>query len=362
MPDFFGCLMEKFDSITHFLESGEFEYRVFDMGRKVTPISSDDFDEIENQEVLYPYPLQQKAWLALLFWSNDNSSKEKQEPVIWFLQFPIDEMGYLKQDARDGFLIGLLEQAGKNIQSKLSGGLVSDELNESPYAFKPLEDRLALFHAFATRALGQSPSRYYDATREYLSGSLGFGQWQFLGLQGIADVVVRLDQDDNEKILAKAISSMPDTPLEVFCRALENMTLGESLSEALEQKIMSLIKSEAIIEPLFLSMLMRASSGMGSKNQRERVLLAVLKSNAGKDVEILVAISGRAWNDLFSEKILSLFLLNLSNQDQKAFDAILKDLMMLPKLRSRIVRKLDNLHDLPKLAHRANEFLKQFKI
>ena len=98
--------MEEFDSISHFIQSGGFEYRVFDMGRKVFTIDNRIFEELEGQKQAYPYPFQQKAWLALLIWQEG----KQQESTVWFLQFPIDELGFLKQESRDGFLIELLRQ------------------------------------------------------------------------------------------------------------------------------------------------------------------------------------------------------------------------------------------------------------
>ena len=59
--------MQKFDSISHFLQTEAFNYRIFDLGRKVLSIENGLFSEIENQKAFYPYPFQQKAWLALLF-------------------------------------------------------------------------------------------------------------------------------------------------------------------------------------------------------------------------------------------------------------------------------------------------------
>lgn len=353
MPDFFRCLMEKFDSITHFLQSGEFEYRVFDMGRKLVSISIGDFEKIENQVTVYPYPLQQKAWLALLFWSKS----KKKGPVIWFLQFPVDEMGYLKQDARDGFLMGLLEQAGKNIQAKLSGDGEVDELSESPYAFKPQEDRLALFHAFAAKALNQEPSRYYQATREYLIGRLGFDQWQFLGLQGIADVAANLNQDNNEAVLAKAIPSLPNTPLESFCRALENVELKGELAQALISRLEQMLEQSNSGELLLQSMLLRALSGAQPKELRQKILITILNSLVGREIEILAAISGRAWKDLHSSPILTLFMKNLAMQSQIAFNAILTDLMMIPGMREVVLDQLRDPHREEKLTHRLSEFM-----
>lgn len=355
MPEFFGCLMEKFDSISHFLQSGEFDCRVFDMGRKVTLISNDIFEKIENQGELYPYPFQQKSWLALLFWSVSDSNKK--EPVIWFLQFPVDEMGFLKQDARDGFLIALLEQAGKNIQAKLKGENALDELNESPYAFKPQPDRLAMFHAFAMKELNQGVSKYYRFTRDYLSGKTGYEQWQFLGLQGIADVVVCLGQDDNESLLAEAIALMPPPPLESFCRALENIEPQGILVEALISRLNLEIEEVQERNVILVSVLIRALSSMQPENLRHDVLMSVLSSSFGKEIEVLAAVSGRAWGNLRSKPILDVYISNLAHQDQAAFNAILMDLMMLPHMKQVVLDAMRNPDRSIELSYKFSQFM-----
>jgi len=69
---------------------------------------------------------------------------------IWFLSFPIDELGLLKLESRDGFVRDLISNIGENMQAHLEGGIAKDSLKESPFSFKPREDRLAMFHALAT--------------------------------------------------------------------------------------------------------------------------------------------------------------------------------------------------------------------
>ncbi len=351
--------MEKFDSISHFLQSGGFNYRIFDMGRKVTPISNHDFQQLENQNELYPYPFLQKAWMGLLFWTG---IAEEKEPVIWFLQFPIDEMGFLKQDARDGFLISLLEQAGKNIQSKQSGDMTSDELSESPYAFKPQPDRLAFFHALATKELAQQPSQYYQYAQEYLLGDAGYEQWQFLGLQGIADIVARLDQNGNEDTLSRAIGLMPKVPLENFCKALENVNPQGLLAQELAKRLELEINSDQIIDVQLVSALIRSISGIQPEQLRHNILLKVLNSAFGKEIEILASISGRAWNDLHSKQLLEVFISNLASQDQTAFNAILADLMMVPKMREPILEIMRSPERSDELSHLLSEFMKAINI
>lgn len=343
---------EKFDSITHFLQTGGFNYRVFDMGRKVNPIPNDVFENIETQKQVYPAPLQKKAWLSLLFWEDE----KQNEATIWFLQFPIDELGFLKLEARDAFLIDLLEQTGKNIQAKQHGKKIIDELKESPFAFKPNPDRLAMFHALATKQLEQQPSQYYQHTRDYLTGKAGYEQWQFLGLQGIADVVARLDESDNETLLTKAVSLMPETPLISFCSALENINPRSNLTKALAKALEAQLVLDSNNQ--LVSMLIRSLSGAEPDDLRRKLLQRVLISSLGKDVEVMVAISGRAWNDLRVPVILERFVTNLATQNQMAFDAILSDLFLIPDMREPMLNEMKKPNQSAELAQKLAQFLK----
>lgn len=349
--------MEKFDSITHFIQTGGFEYRIFDIGRKVQELSKEVFDQLENQKGLYPFPFQQKAWLALLIWNKG----EEESATIWFLQFPVDELGYLKQEARDSFLIELLEQAGKNIFAKQKGEKVLDELGESPFAFKPQQDRLAVFHALATKTLNQSPSQYYQHAREYLSGESGdYDQWRFLGLQGMADVIVRLDESGNEALLTSAMSKLPDVPLENFALLLENINPGKDLTKLLIDLVKKEISEE---EPniTIVAALVRALSGAKPVELRQSFFLELLSSgykSVNGEIEVLVAISGRAWSDLLDEKLLVAFVESLSAQSQMAFNAVIVDLMMLPEMKQRVLNVMRRPERSGALGEKLSELMK----
>lgn len=351
--------MEKFDSISHFLQSGEFEYRIYDMGRKVWELPNTLFAQIENQEQQYPYPFQQKAWLALLFWPQN----KQQEAVIWFLQFAVDELGFLKQASRDAFLIDLLEQTGKNIQAKQTGEKTEDGLGESPFAFKPREDRLAMFHAFATKILSQEPSQHYQYAHDYLlpkeEGGPGLEQWQFLGLQGLADVIARLDVDNNEALLAKVLNEMPEIPLSSYAQALENIEFGQTLFNALVLKIESELKKQEINIGLVAS-LIRAISSYPTCDEKIAVLKATLGSkvkNEAQLIEIIAAISGRSWRDLENNELREAFIEELSQQDQMAFSAIVTDLIMIPGMRDLILGEMRSESRSPELANKFGAFM-----
>lgn len=326
-------MQEQISSISHFLQQGGFHFRFYDMGRRVTKISNQLFEKIENQHELYPYPFQQSAWIAVLFWDKQG---HRDNSVIWFLRFPIDELGYLQLSSRDAFIQQILDQVGMDAQAKLQGKPVSSTSEESPFAFKPKQDRLAIFHAKAAKELGQAASKYYQHTQDYLKGDIGYEQWEFLGLQGIADVVARLDEGDNNKSLTKAIKKIPDTPLEVICNMLEHGEPSRTLTEALVKKLDIILQKEK--SATLVASLVRALSNSAVKPLRISAWHRVLNSTLASEIEILAALSGRAWSDLKNKDLFKLFLTTLSHCNQEQFNILLFDLMAIPSMREPILK------------------------
>lgn len=325
----------KIDSISQFLTLGKFQYRIYDLGRILTLLPNALFQQIEEQSVLYPYPFQQKAWLALLFWSET----DKAEPTIWFLQFPVDELGYLKQAARDAFMQELLIHVGGNLQAQQTGQQMQDSLKESTFAFKPRQDRLAIFHAFATVELTQQPSKYYSHTREYLQGKFDYEQWGLLGLQGIADLIARLHQDQNEHLLSQALSQLPMPPLISFAENLEHSLIGDELSFELNVRLQQEIRAKKTNSQLVAALIRALSSSENSSN-RAHIMQQLLSNEITQEIEVIAAIASRAWRDITRKDILPQFIQALAHQPQAAFNAILIDIMGIPKRREPILQAL----------------------
>ena len=345
-------MQQQLETISDFLVLSGFQYRIFDLGRKIQKISNQTFAAIELQQTPYPFPFQQKAWLAILFWDKP----KKKEPVIWFLSFPIDELGLLKLESRDGFVRDLMSNIGENMQAHLEGGIAKDSLKESPFSFKPREDRLAMFHALATVELKDNPSQHYAPAKDYLSGEQGFEQWQFLGLQGIADVIARLDQDNNAANLAAALPSLPDVPLDRFLQCLENVSYSGKLCASVARRITEEMKSESKQPPLMASLL-RALSASEASSERQRLIIEVLRSDWGKEIEVLAAISGRAWGDLREDKTMQLFLEAAALQAQDVFNILLVDLMTIPDMRAKVLAGLRNPGRSAALSQRIGGFM-----
>ena len=345
----------KLDSISQFLTLGKFEYRIYDLGRKLTLLPNDVFQRVEDQSLLYPYPFQQKAWLALLFWSEADHA----EPTIWFLQFPIDELGYLKLASRDAFMQELLVHVGSNLQAQQTGQAMQDSLKESAFAFKPRQDRLAIFHAFATVELKQQASHYYAPTQAYLSGKLGYEQWQFLGLQGIADIIARLHLDNNAALLCDAVPQLPAPPLISFAENLEHTVVGSELTLALRQRLEQALEAQEL-NVLLIAALIRALSSSKEEATRQNILKQVLTQKAGQEIEVIAAIAGRAWQDITQEALLALFIQTLAHQPQTAFNVILVDLMGIPEKREPVLKVLRNPRRSELLSQRIGGFFAEF--
>jgi len=345
-------MQQQLETISDFLVLSGFQYRIFDLGRKIQKISNQTFAAIELQQTQYPYPFQQKSWLAILFWDK----QKKQEPVIWFLSFPIDELGFLKLESRDGFVRDLMSNIGENMQAHLEGGIAKDSLKESPFSFKPREDRLAVFHALATVELKESPSQHYAPAQDYLSGKIGFEQWQFLGLQGIADVIARLDQDDNTEILAAALPNLPAVPLDRIMQCLENVRYSGKLSASVAKRVEQEMNAEPKQAALMASLL-RGLSGSQAKSERLRLITEVLGSDWCREVEVLAAISGRAWSDLKEDIIMQSFLEAAALQDQDVFNILLVDLMTIPDMRANVLAGLRSSGRSAALSKRIGSFL-----
>jgi hypothetical protein len=326
------AMQNPIQSISDFLQEGQFSYHVFDLGRRVQVIPNEVFVDIEQQKQAYPYPLQQAAWLAVVFYPADDTTAS----VIWFLKLPLDELGFLKIEARDGFLRQVMEHLGENIKAQHQGEAGTDALKESPYAFKPKQERLAMFHALLTRKLGEKPSQYYAHTRDYMQGTIGFEQWAFLGVQGIADFIARLEDEGNEAILATAIPSLPDTPLLMIAELLENVQPRSALGNALFARLERALENQESIS--VIAALIRALSQAQKEALRRHAWQTVLESEAGTQIEVLAALSGRAWYDLQDADLLKQYMENAAQGEQAHFNALLADVLAILGMREAVMQ------------------------
>lgn len=341
------------DNLSKFFELGKYNFRVFDMSRTVKRITNQRFKRIETQQEVHPTPFQQHAWLGMLFWRPEAAN----EPAIWFLKFPIDELGYLKLEARDAFIQEMLEQVSETIKREKKRESTTAEKYESAYAFKPQQDKMAIFNAVATRELNQAPSKFYAHARDYIQGKLGFEQWSFLGFQGLADVVANLDREDNLRHLTEAVAAMPEQPLIMFSQLLEHVEPDLQLGNALLQRLDNELKGK---KP-GIALASALTRGLSATNLSYEAIKLLMETPLFNDIEILAVIASRCWTILRHEEVLLAFLEALAQQEQASFDIILMELLPMPDMRESILEGLRQPGRSIKLSQRIGGFMKRFR-
>ena len=344
--------MMTMQSLNDFLQQAGFNYVVYDMGRRIVRLTPQQFIQFENSSIAYPTPLQQHAWLGILGWTKDDKTRH----FIWFIKLPLDELGKINPLARDELLQYLIEQLEQKLL--LSEGNITAEVEVStlPHGFTPGEESMAMFHAKAAQHLGQPASRFFEHAREYLSGKQGYEQWAFVGMQGLADVVARLNQQNNHELLQQALPYLPIQPFAQVCRFLEHETISPQLAKLIINRSDNETETDSSRDSVVSTL--RAIAGCTDQDIRQTFIHKVLTAEYGKDIEVLAAISGRCWEDLKDKELCRLYLNNLAINDsgETGFTHLLMDLLMIPGMRESIMQGLRDPDRSKELAQAMGQF------
>jgi len=327
----------KITTLSEFLHQSGAKYRVFDMGRRVVKLSPDEFVSFEWAKKPYPYPLQKMALFGVVFWNPVSPDKH----YVWFLKFPLDEQGLLLQVARDEFLVMLLERVGECMLAAADGKNIEGALKDCPYTFSPREDKMAAFNAQATHSLASKPSKHYADALAYFTGQKDVSNWQSLGMQGVADVAIRLDESEETLGLIETIPKLSDEPFMVLSTFLEHAEPAAGIVEVLAQRIdMELQEKKPDIKRICACL--RAASNSPAKGLVDQIVMHILKHQCSQNIEILATISGRIWRVLEQDHICQLFVEQLANNDagQDGFSQLLADVMFMPGMRAHIMNAL----------------------
>ncbi len=332
--------MSEIRNLCDFLEQTKNPYRVFDLGRRVCKLSNQQFKAFECDNAPYPYPLQGHAWIGIVNWSLDN----RDEQLVLFLKLPLNEEGRLVYAARDDLVYRMLKSFKASLDAQNEGkSEVEDAMRNSPYGFTPNQERMAVFHAKALKTMGHPPSKYYAHARDYFSGKLGYEQWAFVGMQGIADVSTHWDDSDNATTLAEAIPQLPEQPFEALCKCLENEQITTTLATPLLERFYHWLDDEKA-NPLLISAALRALSFAQTEGMRRDAIKQLLQSPHKNSLDLLITISGRCWNDLKESELCLLYLETLANSGHgsQIFNQLLADLLYMPGLREPIMKQIKN--------------------
>ena len=337
----------KTPTLSEFLLQTDTQIRVFDLGRRISKITLSDFQRFEQGEIAYPYPYEQTAWVGLLYWNK----KDKTQHNIWFLRMPLDETGHIQLSARDEFMHLLLSRFSEHMKSEDKDQAMDHVLKDNPYVFKPTDDKLAIFHSKALLILQQSPSQFFNDVLTYIQSN-DYEQWQHLGIQGITDLAVRQDKDEIHKALVHAMPKIPDQAFNALCQSLENETIDIEFAKTIAARILSTSDNQLIANGV------RALAMCQSKQFKQETIYAVLEKVEPNISIVLIAITAKAWEVLFDEKTLTLFLEKLSstNSGPELFNSLIQDLMFMPGLREKILTEFRSPDRSDNLSKSVGEF------
>ncbi|WNL41092.1 DUF3549 family protein [Halomonas sp. PAMB 3264] len=324
--------MQALNTLDEFFKRSGAEVAIYHMGRRVTPCPRETLAAFERGETAWPMPWQGQARVAVAFRIGDMA-----EPAIWFLAFALDEQGMLSPASRDGFLNRLVETLGRNVANVGQNEASSEHfMQDNPLAFTPSLPFQAMLNARATFDQHLPASQHFEPVEAYLSGQQTI-DWQALGLQGIADYTVRSDAPTQQRLADSITANQFERDvIRPLCLCLEHCVLDERLVMALIERG-ELAASEGDIETLCACV---RAVGASESAAVGRWYLALLEDSAACGPDVLAAIAGRGWEWLEDAERLPLFLHRLAAREDTDFNALVRDIALVPRLRLLVLMTL----------------------
>ncbi|NMP33271.1 DUF3549 family protein [Thalassotalea sp. M1531] len=314
--------MDRIDTISELLLCSGSQYRIYDIGRKITKISKEDFNRLEQNQMPYPYPIQGHAIFAVAFWQ-----VKAKTPYLWFIKLPLDERGLLNQGARNHFIAIIVEALGSDLTVDPSEKQ-QELLNSNPYHVQPAEYKLAAINSLVRKELKQSASIHFEHFQTYINGQMAWDDWKNIGIQGINDLACELSQPEIAQAVAANVKQFPEQVFFPLCQALENHELPLSIIDAL----LELEKNRN--EHAITVHVIRAFSSTTEHPHVQQFIASLL--NEPQTDDIYITIAGRCWQAISAQGLEQLLSGLAKQKDLALFSAIFKDLVAIPLLRPHV--------------------------
>ena len=298
------------------------------MGRRVTNISTELFGEFEHVTAPYPYPIQQHAFVGIVFWNKQQSDQH----YAWFLKLPLDERGLLEQASRSQFLELVIQALGRSMEQTPDKAQQS-ALDHNPIIFKPSEQKLAAFTSHVRHIMQLSPSQFMSPALDYLQSDATFENWQNIGYQGFSDIAVRIDDPLFQIAILNAIDKLPNESFCALCCALENVAISDNIAHKLLIELQNAIKLEDSVKVIHSARALSNAKSLALKHQAYNQLINChLPSH---QLDLLVTLSGRYWSVINNSESALEYLEALSTHQvsQDVFDQLFTDLVFIPQCR-----------------------------
>ncbi|RUO22549.1 DUF3549 domain-containing protein [Aliidiomarina iranensis] len=350
--------MQSIDTLSDFLavaganHEAKTDYRIYDMSRRVRPISAADFQAIERGERPFPSPRQQHAWLAVVLWSSIRGS----DPYIWFVKLPLDERALFDHAARQHFLSIIVEALGTDPTSEPSEAQ-QQRLEQNPYIFVPDEARRAAFHAQVSADLQQPTSIHYEDALAWLQGQKAEADWQNIGVQGIHDALTRNLSDSHlQQQIQNNLLLWPVPIQQALMEAMEHQELPTSLAD----NLLSQLRHNLPVSGQIVLLRSLASYSQSKKMQTAiGRLLRELPSEETEKLDLLFSLGARCWPTLADADNLERYMSAAATASQDIFVSIFRDLVMLPELRGQLLQLFGRNQLNPALQQALSQLIQQ---
>lgn len=303
--------MRSIESLADLFELAQCKATYFDLGRHIQKLTPQETIQFDRQQAAYPYPYRQQATFAIVL--HPKAEKPHSDNMsIWFIRLPIDEKGSINLGTRDHLIKSIVDKILKDDNSTD----LSEALIDNPYAFKPDTERMASFHAILAKQMKKEPSLYFSELVTYLAGDISRedNNWETIGLQGIADLATRANEEKYKPIIKKVLKNAPLTLASTLAKALEH----EKLDDDYLMFIVAEFRESIDIE--FKASLIRAVSRSNGHQRLSQILQLSLvsgeKSANDDQLQLIVALVAKCPHWLANDpELLHLTMENLAQRD-----------------------------------------------
>lgn len=246
---------------------------------------------------------------------------------------PLDERGLLNQGARNHYIAIIVEALGKNI-TETPSEKQEELLKNNPYHFTPAQYKLAALNSIINVELKREMSEHLTLFTQYISGTLGWDNWQNIGVQGINDFAAQINDVDKVKFLSQALEFLPEQVLNPLCVALENQVLPLLLIQAI---INTLTLSDNNLSEETKNNLLRSLASTSKHPLVAKYIHSTLQQQDTLTTNTIILFSGRLWGSLENtHSLLNFFEAAAKQNDLALFIEIFKDLVAIPSIRPKV--------------------------
>lgn len=328
--------------------------RFFDLGRRIQPISSQQFRRCDQYQSPYPSPYLGHACLGIVFWEAETDEDHLQalpsktvNPMLWSLKFPLDEQGFFCPQARQQFLQQILVSMGNNVSAAQSGKALQSVLDNNPFAMKLTDDRQAAYFAKVSLALGRAPSEQFRHVSHYLEQlpSNPKQEWASLSLQGLAELACR--HADVEEHLIQALPHLPQPVFSSLCHLLEHEKISHHLCKAIIDTANQHVKTTASSElnpwqPAAIRAISFSDHSSTRQGFLQSLLSPILQEKQTADIESIIAMASRCPQDLTNPSLTSQYLEVLAHFGEETFMTVASDLLRIAEVRPHLLASFRN--------------------